>query len=142
MQQLLKCSFVSSSFMAVILPRSLISHGTRMNLGSSVPSQKTTSCKFGRWLKIFTTTKSPRLQPRNWKHQPNDFSVFHILTDSSFDSFILSHVHAHLFLNIQIFVFGPYIAWKLRPSSCIQYIALRESNFFVESILISGISIT
>jgi hypothetical protein len=30
---------------------------------------------------------------------------------SSFDS-LLSHVHAHLFFNIQIFEFGPYIAWR------------------------------
>ena len=105
---------VHSLSTAAIRQRSLISPGTRMSPGSSVPFQKTTSCRFGRWLKIFTTMKSPRRPRQNWKHLPNDFPVLHTLTDSlSFDSFTLSHVHAHLFLNIQIFVFGPYISWRI-----------------------------
>lgn len=97
----------------VIRPRSLISPGTLMSPGSSAPSLKITSCRFGKWLKIFTTTRNLRRQPQNWKLLLiNAFPVYHPLPDfSSFDS-LLSHVHAHNFLNIKIFKFGPYIAWR------------------------------
>merc|ERR1711997_372525 len=56
--KMLKMVLLSSSlFMVDIRPRYLISRGTPMIPGQFVPYQKTILCKFGKWQRIFTTTK-------------------------------------------------------------------------------------
>lgn len=47
----------SFSFMAVTPLKSPISHGTPTTPGSFAPCLRITSCKCGKWQKIFTTTK-------------------------------------------------------------------------------------
>merc|ERR1712228_105192 len=47
----------SSLFMVDIRLRYLISRGTPMILGQFVQYQKTILCKFGKWQRIFTTTR-------------------------------------------------------------------------------------
>lgn len=46
-----------SSFTVATLPRSRTSRGTRTIRGSWLRSPKTTCCRSGKWLKIFTTRK-------------------------------------------------------------------------------------
>ena len=55
------------SFMVGTLQRFLISLGTPMILGSFALYLKTTSCKYGRWLKTFTTMKRLTLLPLKLK---------------------------------------------------------------------------
>ena len=54
-------------FMEDTLPRFLTSVGIPMNLGSFALCLKMTSCRYGRWLKIFTMMKSQKSRHRNWK---------------------------------------------------------------------------
>lgn len=57
----------SCLFMEDTLPRSQILVGTPMSLGSSAPCLRITSCRYGKWPKIFTMTKSQKSQHRNWR---------------------------------------------------------------------------
>lgn len=57
----------SCLFMEDTLPRFQTSAGTPMNLGSFAQCLKITSCRYGRWLKIFTMMKSQMSLHRNWR---------------------------------------------------------------------------
>uniref|UniRef100_A0A4X1UYF3 RB binding protein 7, chromatin remodeling factor n=2 Tax=Sus scrofa TaxID=9823 RepID=A0A4X1UYF3_PIG len=56
-----------SSFMEDTLPRYQILAGTPMSLGSFAQCRRITSCRYGKWLKIFTMMKSQMSQHRNWR---------------------------------------------------------------------------
>lgn len=58
-QRMLKMAPLSfCSFMVVTQPKFQTSLGMLMNLGYSAVSQRTTSCKCGRWLKTFIMTRN------------------------------------------------------------------------------------
>ena len=65
--------------MAVTQPKSRISRGTPTSLGSSAPCPKITSCKFGKWLKTYITTKNRKRRLPNWRTPHNDllFLIYH-----------------------------------------------------------------
>uniref|UniRef100_A0A8C0E7P0 RB binding protein 7, chromatin remodeling factor n=1 Tax=Balaenoptera musculus TaxID=9771 RepID=A0A8C0E7P0_BALMU len=56
-----------SLFMEDTLPRYQILVGTPMSLGSFARCLRITSCRYGKWLKIFTMMKSQMSQHRNWR---------------------------------------------------------------------------
>ena len=62
----------SSSSTVATRQRFLISRGTRTNLGSFAPFLRTTSCRSGKWRKIFTMMKNPKHQRPSWRTPLNE----------------------------------------------------------------------
>nr|XP_054108633.1 histone-binding protein RBBP7-like [Callithrix jacchus] len=54
-------------FMEDTLPRFQILVGTPMSLGSFAQCLRITSCRYGKWLKIFTMMKSQMSRHQNWR---------------------------------------------------------------------------
>ena len=119
------------------LPRFPTFRGTRTSRGSSAPCPRTTLCKFGRWLRIFTMTRSQKHPHLNWKIPPNNnFSLlfFKRLLNNYF-KIPLSFSPAHFFFQTIFFCnFAPDKKEK-KSDGYIQYTTC-GNEFFEKKIII------